>query len=214
MNYLCAAVKKEVVTEETFYNREDALKYFQQKFGERIAEKMAENERKLERQILYLKRKLKKSEADPEIQQRLTERRQAMEKKRMEIERWLNGEDEQKAVYMEENYEQFKEQLVTADEQLFFYMGGIYKSGNRYTVTEERHSYICQVVTGAEGCPEVIKRLPEKMAKNNCFLYICKESPETVKKYTKQISKIRAQVRKDYFNNRALLRNTGIFMDL
>jgi len=214
MNYLCAAIKKEVVTRETFYSREEGLKYFQQKFGERIAEKMEENERRLENKILYLKRKLKKYEAEPEIKQRLTERKQVMEKKWGAVERWLNGEDEQNAVYIEEKYEQFKERLVTEDEELFFYMGGIYKFGNRYTVTEEKYYYICQVVTCTGGCPEVMERLPEKMTKNNCSLYICKESPEAVKRYTKQIAKIRAQVRREYFKNRALMRNTGIFTDL
>ncbi len=214
MNYLCVAVKKEVVTGETFYSREEALGYFQQKFGERIVEKMEEKERRLENRILYLNRKLKKHETEPEIRQRLTERKQMMEERWRAIERWLNGEDEQKAVYMEEKYEQYKERLVTEDEELFFYMGGIYKVGNRYTVTEEKHYYMCRSVAGTEGCLEVMKRLPEKMTKNNSSFYICEESLEAVKRYTKQISKIRAQVRRDYFKNHALMKNTGIFMEL
>ena len=214
MNYLCAAVKKEVVTGETFYNREEALEYFQQKFGERIVEKMEESERRLENKILYLERKLKKHEAEPEMNRRLSERKQEAEEKWRAIERWLSGEDSQKAVYLEEKYEQYKEQLVTEGEELFFYMGGIYKFGNRYTVTEEKHYYMCQAVADAEGCSEVIKRLPEKMTKNNSSLYICEESPETIKRYTKQISKIRAQVRRDYFKNRALMKNTEIFAEL
>lgn len=214
MNYLCAAVKKEVVTGETFYNREEALEYFQQKFGERIVEKMEENERRLENKILYLERKLKKHEAELEMKQRLNERKQEAEEKWRAIERWLNGEDNQKAVYLEEQCEQYKERLVTGEEELFFYMGGIYKFGNRYTVTEEKHYYMCQSVSAVGGCTGVMKQLPEKMTKKNSSLYICEESPETVKKYTKQISKIRAQIRRDYFKNSALMKNTGIFLEL
>lgn len=94
MNYLCAVVKKEVVTRETFHNREEALKYFQQKFGDRIVEKMEENERRLENKIFYLDRKLKKYENEPEMKQRIFERRQAAEEQWKAIEKWLNGEDD------------------------------------------------------------------------------------------------------------------------
>lgn len=214
MNYLCAAVKKEVVTGKTFYSKEEALEYFQQKFGKRIVEKMEENERKLENKILYLDRKLKKYGEEQEMKQGIIERKQAAEDKWRAIERWLNGEDDQKAVYMEEKFDQYKKELITEDEQLFFCMRGIYNLGRHYIVTEEKHSYMCRTVTGLEGCSEAIERLPEKMKKNNYALYICEENPETVKKYMKQISKIRAQVRRDYFKNRALMKNTGILMEL
>ncbi len=211
MNYLCAAVKKEVVTEKTFYSQEEAVAYFQQKFGKRIVEKMEEHERRLENKILYLERKLKKYEDKPEMIHGLMERKQEAEKQWEMIERWLDGEDEQKAVYIEEEYDQYKERLITEDTEPFFYMGGIYKIGNHYTVREEKHCYMCQTVSGIDGCSEVIKGLPEKLKKNNRFLYVCEETPETVEKYTKQISKIRAQAKRDYYKNRALMKNPKIF---
>lgn len=213
MNYLCAAVKKEVVTRETFHNREEALKYFQQKFGDRIVEKMEENERRLENKIFYLDRKLKKYENEPEMKQRIFERRQAVEEQWKAIEKWLNGEDDQKAVYMEEKSDHYKKQLITEDEKLFFYMAGIYSLGRRYTVTEEKYYYMCQVVSCMESCSEAVRHLPEKMSGDNCSLYVCEESQETVKKYIKQISKIRAQLRRDYNKNRALLKNAEVFAE-
>ncbi len=213
MNYLCAAVKKEVVT-ETFSSREEALAYFQQKYGERIIEKMEESERRLENQITILGKKLEKYKDEPKMTQRLSERRQTAEEKWRVIERWLNGEDERKPVYMEETFDRYKEQLPTEDEELFFYMAGIYNIGRRYRVTEEKHSYMCVVVTGMEGSSEAVRHLPERMAEGNLVLYVCEESPETVKRYRQQISKIRAQVRRDYNKNRALMKNTGIFREV
>lgn len=65
-----------------------------------------------------------------------------------------------------------------------------------------------------EKSAEVIRQFPEEMTKNNSSLYICEENPETAEKYVKQISKIKAQVRQDYYKNRALMKNTGIFTEL
>ena len=213
MNYLCPAVKKEVVT-ETFSSREEALTYFQQKYGERIVEKMEESERRLENQITILGKKLKKHNDEPEMIQRISERRQTAEDKWRAIERWLNGEDEQKPVYMEETFDRYKEQLITEDEELLFYMVGIYNVGKHYRVTEEKHSYICTVVTGIEGSSEAVRNLPERMVEGNLALYVCEESPTAVKKYRQQLSKIRAQVRRDYNKNRTLMKNTGIFREV
>lgn len=213
MNYLCAAVKKEVVT-ETFYSREEALVYFQQMYGERVVEKMEVSERRLENQITVLERKLKKYKDEPEMIQRLSERRQTAEEKWRAIEGWLNGEDEQKPVYIEEAFDRYKEQLLTEDEELFFYMAGIYNVGGRYRVTEEKHSYICTVVTGMGGSSEAVSHLPERMVEGNLVLYVCEESPDTVKRYRQQLSKIRAQVRRDYNKNRTLMKNTGIFREV
>lgn len=213
MNYLCAAVKKEVVTEETFYSKEEALAYFQQRYGDRIVEKMEENERRLENQIANLGRKLKKYKDEPEMSQRLSERRQAAEEKWRAIERWLNGEDEGKPVYMEETFDRYKERLLTEKEEIFFHMAGIYNLGRRYMVIEENYYYMCRLVTDMEGSSEAARHLPEKMAEGNHLLYVCEESPETEKRYRQQISKVRAQVRRDYNKNRALLKNTGIFRE-
>lgn len=214
MNYLCAAVKKEVVTEETFYSKEEALAYFQRRYGDRIVEKMEENERRLENQIANLGRKLKKYKDEPEMSQRLSERRQAAEEKWRAIERWLNGEDEGKPVYMEEAFDRYKERLLTEKEEIFFHMAGIYNLGRRYMVTEENHYYMCRLVTDMEGSFEAVRHLPEKMAEGNRLLYVCEESPETEKRYRQQISKVRAQVRRDYNKNRALLKNTGVFREV
>lgn len=214
MNYLCAAVKKEVVTEETFYSKEEALAYFQQRYGDRVVEKMEENERRLENQIANLGRKLKKYKDVPEMRQRLSERRQAAEEKWRAIERWLNGEDEGKPVYMEETFDRYKERLLTEKEEIFFHMAGIYNLGRRYMVTEENHYYMCRLVTDMEGSSEAVRHLPEKMAEGNRLLYVCEESPETEKRYRQQISKVRAQVRRDYNKNRALLKNTGVFREV
>lgn len=214
MNYLCAAVKKEVVTEETFYSKEEALAYFQKRYGDRVVEKMEENERRLENQIANLGRKLKKYKDVPEMRQRLSERRQAAEEKWRAIERWLNGEDEGKPVYMEETFDQYKERLLTEKEEIFFHMAGIYNLGRRYMVTEENHYYMCRLVTDMEGSSEAARHLPEKMAEGNRLLYVCEESPETEKRYRQQISKVRAQVRRDYNKNRALLKNTGVFREV
>lgn len=213
MNYLCAAVKKETVT-ETFSSREEALAYFQQKYGDRIIEKMEESERRLENQITILGKKLKKYKDEPEMIQRLSERRQTAEEKWRAIERWLNGENERKPVYMEEAFDRYKEQLLTEDEELFFFMAGIYNVGRRYRVAEEKHSYMCIVVTGMEGSSEAVRHLPERMAEGNLVLYVCEESPETVKRYGQQLSKIRAQVRRDYNKNQTLMKNTGIFREV
>ena len=213
MNFLCAAVKKETVTEK-FYSREEALAYFQQMYGERIVEKMEVSERRLENQITSLGRKLKNHKDEPEIIQRISERRRAAEEKWRNIERWLNGEDEQKPVYMEETFDRYKEQLLTEDEELFFYMAGIYNVGKRYRVTEEKYSYICVVVTGMEGSSEAVRYLPERMVEGNLALYVCEESPAAVKRYKQQLSKIRAQVRRDYNKNQTLMRNTGIFREV
>lgn len=213
MNYLCAAVKKEVVT-ETFSSREEALAYFQRRYGDRIVEKMEVHERRLENQITNLGRKLKKYNNEPEMRQRLSERRQAAKEKWRDIERWLNGEDDRKPVYMEETFDRYKEQLLTEDEELFFCMAGIYNVGGRYRVTEEKHSYMCILVTGMERSSEAVRHLPGKMAEGNLALYICEESPETEKRYRQQISKIRAQVRRDYNKNRALMKNAGIFREV
>ena len=214
MNYLCAVVKKEVVTRETFHNREEALKYFQQKFGDRIVEKMEENERRLENKIFYLDRKLKKYENEPEMKQRIFERRQAAEEQWRAIDKWLNGEDDRKAVYMEEKPDHYKNQLITEDEELFFYMAGIYNLGRRYTVTEEKYYYMCQMVTCMGSCSEAARHLPKKMSGDNCSLYVCEASQETVKKYIKQISKIRAQIRRDYNKSRVLLKNAEVFAEV
>lgn len=214
MNYLCAAVKREVVTSKKFYSREEALAYFQQKFGERIRDRMEENERRLESKIQCLERKLKKYGEDPEMKQKIFERKQAAEEKWEAIERWLNGEDDQNAVYIEEKFDQYKEQLITEDAELFFHMAGIYKLGHRFTVTEEKHYYMCRVAVSSGGSTEAVKQLPEEMTRNNTSLYICEESPETAERYVKQISKIKAQVRRDYYKNRTLLKNTGIFKEL
>ncbi len=70
MNYLCVAVKKEVIT-EIFYSRDEALAYFQQRHGNRIVEKMEESERRLENQITILGRKLEKYKDQPEMRLRL-----------------------------------------------------------------------------------------------------------------------------------------------
>lgn len=213
MNYLCAAVKKEVVT-EIFSNREEAVVYFQQKHGNRIVEKMEESERHLENQITILGKKLKKYNDEPEIIQRISERRQTADEKWRAIERWLSGEDEQRPVYMEETFDRYKEQLLTEDEELLFYMAGIYNVGGRYRVTEEKHFYICTVVTGMKGSSEAVKHLPERMVEGNLVLYVCEESPAAVKRYRQQLSKIRAQVRRDYNKNRTLMKNTGIFREV
>lgn len=213
MNYLCAAVKKEIVS-QTFYSREEALVYFQQMYGDRIIEKMEVSERRLENQITILGKKLKKYKDEPEMIQRISESRQTAEEKWRAIERWLNGEDERKPVYMEETFDRYKEQLLTEDEELFFYMAGIYNVGRRYRVAEEKHSYMCVVVTGMEGSSEAVRHLPERMLEGNLALYVCEESPETVKRYRQQLSKIRAQVRRDYNKNRTLMKNTGIFREV
>lgn len=214
MNYLCAAVKREVVTSKKFYSRKEALAYFQQKFGERVRDRMEENEIRLERKIQCLERKLKKYGDDPEMNRKISERKQEAEEKWTAIERWLNGEDDQNAVYIEEKFDQYKEQLITEEAELFFYMAGIYNLGNRYMVTEEKYYYMCRVVANTEKSAEAIRRLPEEMTKNNSSLYICEENPETVEKYVKQISKIKVQVRRDYYKNRTLMKNTGIFTEL
>lgn len=213
MNYLCVAVKKEVVT-ETFYSREEAFAYFQQKYGNRIVEKVEESERRLENQIAILGKKLKKYNDEPEMIQKIFERRQTAEEKWKAIKRWLNGEDEQKPVYMEETFDRYKEQLLTEDEELLFYMAGIYNVGKRYRVTEEKHSYICTVETGMEGSSEAVRNLPKRMVEGNLALYVCEESPAVVKRYRQQLSKIRAQVRRDYSKNQTLMKNTGIFREV
>lgn len=213
MNYLCVAVKKEVIT-EIFYSRDEALAYFQQKHGNRIVEKMEESERRLENQITILGRKLEKYKDQPEMRQRLSDRRQAAEEKWRDLERWLNGEDERKPVYMEETFDRYKERLLTEDEELFFHMAGIYCLGTRYKVAEEKHYYMCRLVEDMEGSSEAVRHLPEKMAEGSHLFYVCAESPETVKRYRQQISKIRAQVRRDYNKNRTLMKNPGIFREV
>lgn len=73
---------------------------------------------------------------------------------------------------------------------------------------------MCRLVEDMEGSSEAVRHLPEKMAEGSHLFYVCAESPETVKRYRQQISKIRAQVRRDYNKNRALMKNPGIFREV
>lgn len=57
-------------------------------------------------------------------------------------------------------------------------------------------------------------QMPEKLMRNNSSLYICEKSTEMADRYVKQISKIKMQVRSDFYKKRTLLTNTGIFKEL
>ena len=52
------------------------------------------------------------------------------------------------------------------------------------------------------------------MSGDSCSLYVCEASQETVKKYIKQISEIRAQIRRDYNKSRVLLKNAEVFAEV
>lgn len=49
------------------------------------------------------------------MNRKISERKQEAKEKWAAIERWLNGEDDQNAVYMEEKFDQYKEQLITEE---------------------------------------------------------------------------------------------------
>lgn len=214
MSCLCTAVKKEVVVCERFNNKADALACFEQKYGEWIRKKMEEKEKSLERKSKYLSRKIEKESEDLEKQKELLIRQQEIAEEQMAVRRWLDGEDKKEAVYIEEAFEQYKTQLITEQEVLLFRMAGICRVCNSFTVTEEIHTYLCRSVADVKDSLEALKKLPESMTKHSYVLFVYEENPETIKRHIRQISKIRAQIKRDYHKEETLLKNTGALREL
>lgn len=214
MGYLCIAVKKEVVTREKINNLEEALAYFQERYLKRVRDKMEGMEKSLEHKIQYLIRKLENENEDLDKQQKFKERKQELEETWSGVRKWLNGEDKQEAVYIEEGFEQYKTQLMISEEGRFFRMAGICRVCQCFIVIEEIHTYHCQRVENVKDSLEAFKKLPVNMTKDSYALYLSEEKEDTEQRYIRQISKIRAQVKREYHKDETLLKNAGILQGL
>lgn len=209
MNYIYAAVTKEVVNKKTFSIEQAAIDYFDKTYGPMIRERVKKYIKRLESGIINNKRKYQEqvehieiwmqtgncSWADMNFLSILENRIMKSEIKIVDLNDILNT----KQVSLELKYDQYKRKIrLTNAPHLILHFAAIYKLGSRFDVVEEKYYCFSDMLTSEKEVSDARCELSAKKIKNHIFLHMVEDNPHAAQTMVKEISKVRSKILRDY----------------
>ncbi len=182
MEYVTLMVDKKVIDKREFETEDEAIDYFDGRFGDIIR-------KSVERQIKLLENRL------PEYSDPFTDSDYVIkQRKRLEI---LRESLNEKPVRYENKYEPWKNQQLMGKDGLMYHVGSIYRKGARYQVVEEEH-YARVDNMEFDGNVEALYDLLKKEHKTQSrFLYIFSGFMANERAIEK-VKKLRIQIMREY----------------
>lgn len=185
MNYVCVSVNKEIVNRETFYNKLQALNYFESLHGEAIVQEKHRMKNRLRNSIKNYDCKMKNhqlymenakaygvlSRADQEKLEMLSDRKAQREAELKQLELDLC---KQEVSYMEKCND-YKKAPWSEVPQMILHITGIYQRGYVYSVVEEKYYCIGAKINSDEPISKIVKKLPPQFDTNRISLYLFQE---------------------------------------
>lgn len=182
MKYVTLMVDKKVLDKREFETEDEAIDYFDGRFGDIIRKKM-------ERQIKLLENRL------PKYSDTYTDYHYVIkQRERLEL---LRKSLNEKPVRYENKYEPWNNQQLKGEDRVIYHVGSICRKGARYQVVEEEH-YVRVDDIEFEGNVEALYDLLKKEHKTQGrFLYIFSGFMAN-ERAIEQIKKLRIQIIREY----------------
>lgn len=194
MNYFCVAINKEILDNKVFLNKEDAITYFKERFGEDIDNEIMEKEQKIRRTMERYDKKLENSKEQSEI---IDTRRQ---KKQVELDEIHRIKKSQLYEYVWK-FDDYKNMTLEPSKFVLLRICAIYMIGNeKYKVVEEVHKVTTDMVQDVVEQKKVFETLPQALQQaQQMNLYPLQDTD--IAKVKKFIIKVRQQALREYNSN-------------
>lgn len=199
-NYFCVAINKEIVDKKVFPLKEEALAYFNERFGGDIFNDMKKTEEKIMKSIANCDKKLMKSDIESANILDLKYRR---EKELAKHRKFM----EEVCCYYVWSYEEYKKDLFKKSDIDLLRIDVIYqKAGEKYEVAEEVYKIVSEVIENIDGASNAFERLPDYLNAERKVLLVIPEEGDNIKKIKNSIQKIKAQILAEHKKNPQLLK--------